>query len=77
MARHVTNTSSAPSLAYAAVNTAIWVIYAALVIVAATVLRFHAPVAEAGFVLVAAAVLYPVRRRAARAANRRFDHRPA
>ncbi len=83
MNRQVTSTSpapsapSAPSAAYAAVNTAIWVVYAALVILGTMVLRFHAPVAEAGCVLILAAVLYPLRQRAERAAKRRFGRRPA
>jgi hypothetical protein len=72
MARHVTSTSSASSPAYTAVNTAIWVIYLALVVLVTMVLRFHAPIAVAGCVLIVAAFLYPVRRRAGRAAKRRF-----
>jgi hypothetical protein len=68
--------SSAPSPTYAAVNVAIWVIYAALVVLATQVLRFHSAVAAAASVLVAAAVFYPLSRLAQRAAKRRFDHRP-
>jgi membrane protein implicated in regulation of membrane protease activity len=75
MARQFTSKGSAPSPAYAAVNTAIWVIYAALVVLATAVLRFHSTVAETAFVLVAVVVFYPLRRRAQRAAKRRFDHR--
>ncbi|HEY6295032.1 MAG TPA: hypothetical protein VIX15_05155 [Streptosporangiaceae bacterium] len=66
--------SSAPSPAYGAVSVAIWVIYAALVVLATQVLRFDSQVAEAGFVLFAALVFYPLRRRAQRAARRRFGH---
>ena len=76
MARQFTSQGAAPSAAYAAVNAAIWVIYAALVVLSTQVLNFHSAVAETAFVLVAAVVFYPLRRRAQRAAKRRFDHRP-
>ncbi len=76
MIRQFTIKSSAPSPAYAAVNAAIWVIYVALVMLATEVLRLHSAVAVAASVLVAVVVLYPPRRRAQRAAKRRFDHRP-
>lgn len=75
MIKQFTSKSSAPSPAYAAVNVAIWVIYLALVVLATQLFGFHAPVAVATSVLVAAAVFYPLRRRAQWAARRRFDHR--
>jgi hypothetical protein len=74
MDEQFTSKSSAPSPAYAAVSVAIWIIYAALVLLATQVLRFHTEVAEAGSVLVAALVFYPLRRLAQRAAQRRFGH---
>ena len=62
-------------LAYAGLNALTWIVYAALVLLATQVLRFDSPVAEAAFTLAAAAVLYPLRRRAAHAARRRLRHR--
>lgn len=76
IARQFTSKNPAPAPAYAAVNVAIWVVYVALVVLATQVLSFHTPVAVAASVLVAGVVLYPLRRRAQRAAKRRFDHRP-
>jgi hypothetical protein len=73
MIRQFRSKGSAPSLAYAAVNTAVWVIYVALVLLATQVVRLHTPVAVAASTLVAAIVLYPLRRRASGAARRRFD----
>ena len=75
MIKKFTSKGSAPSPAYAAVNVAIWVIYLALVVLATQLFGFHTPVAVAASVLIAAAVFYPLRRRAQRAAKRRFDHR--
>jgi threonine/homoserine efflux transporter RhtA len=75
MIRQFSSKSSAPSPAYAAVTVAIWLIYAALVVLATQVFAFHSTVAVAASVLVAAVVFYPLRRRAERAARRRFDHR--
>jgi threonine/homoserine efflux transporter RhtA len=75
MIRQFTSKGSAPSSAYAGVNVAIWVIYVALVVLATQVFAFHSTVAVAAAVLVAAVVLYPLRRRAQRAARQRFDHR--
>ncbi len=75
MIKKFTSKSSAPSPMYAAVNGAIWVIYVALVLLATQVLRFHSTAAVAASVLVAAAVFYPLRRLAQRAAQRRLDHR--
>lgn len=74
MIRQLRSKGSAPSLAYAAMNTAVWVIYVTLVLLATQVLRLHTPVAVAASTLVAAIVLYPLRRRASGAARRRFDH---
>jgi threonine/homoserine efflux transporter RhtA len=74
MNKQFTSKSSAPSPMYAAVNVAIWVIYVALVLLATQVLRFHSTAAVAASVLVVAAVFYPLRRLAQRAAKRRFDH---
>lgn len=75
MNKQFASESSAPSPTYTAVNTAIWIIYAALVVLATQTLSFDNAVAEMGFVLVAAVVFYPLRRYAQRAAKRRFDHR--
>jgi len=72
MIKQFTSKSSAPPPAYAALNVTIWVIYVAMVVLATQVLRFHSTVAVATSVLVAAAVFYPLRRRAQRAAKRRF-----
>jgi len=67
--------SAASSLPYAIVNAVIWVIYAALVLLVAQQLGFVAPVAVTVTVLVAAAALHPLRRRASRAARQRFSRR--
>jgi hypothetical protein len=75
MIKQLTSKGPAPSPMYVTVNVASWVIYVALVVLATQVLRFHSTVAVAASVLVAAAVFYPLRRRAQRAARRRFDHR--
>jgi hypothetical protein len=75
MIKQFTSESSAPSPAYAAANFAIWVVYVALVVLATQLFAFHSQVAVAASVLVAGAVFYPLRRRAQRAAKRRFDHR--
>jgi hypothetical protein len=64
-------------LAYAGLNTLVWVIYVALVLLATQVLRFYNPVAVSAFTLAAAAVLNPLRRRVAHAAKRRFYYRKA
>lgn len=71
MIKQFTSKGLVPSSAYAAVNVAIWVIYAALVVLATQVFGFHGTVAVAASALVAAAVLYPLRQRAQRAAKRR------
>src|SRR5271169_4799082 len=73
MIRQLRSKGSAPSLAYAAMNTAVWIIYLTLVLLATQMLRLHTPVAVAASTLTAAIVLYPLRRRASDAARRRFD----
>jgi hypothetical protein len=75
MVRQSTGKGAAPSLPYAIVNAVIWVIYAALVLLVAQVLGFVVPLAVTVSVLVTAAVLHPLRRRASRAARHRFSHR--
>lgn len=76
MVKQFASKSPAPSPAYMAVNVVIWVIYVALVMLAAQLVGLHTPVAVAASVLIAAVMFYPLRRRAQRAAKRRFDHRP-
>jgi hypothetical protein len=70
-----TGKSSTPSLAYAAVNTVVWIIYAAVVVLAPIVLPSSNPVVVAAVVLVAAVVFHPLRQEVQHAAKRRFDHR--
>ena len=65
----------ASSVAYVAVNSLVWVCYVALVLLATQVFRFHTPLGVAAATLVAAVVLEPLRRRAARAARQRLIHR--
>ena len=75
MTRQSTNKGSAPTWAYAAVNAVIWVIYVTVVLLVSQVLAFSDPVAVTISVLAAALILRPLRRRASRAAERRFSHR--
>ena len=75
MIRQSVSKESAPSLAFTIVNAVVWVIYAVLVLLVSQVLGLVAPVAVTVSVLVTAAVLYPLRRRASRAARQRFSHR--
>ena len=75
MIRPLSSRGHAPSLAYLAVNTLVWVIYVALVLLATQVLQFHSPAAVVVATLAAAVVLNPLRRRAGRAAGQRFGHR--
>jgi hypothetical protein len=70
-----TGKNSTPSLAYATANTVIWVVYAALVVLAPVVLPSSNPVVVTAVVLVAAVVFNPLRRDVQHAAKRRFDHR--
>ena len=70
-----TGKSSTPLRAYAIVNTVIWVIYAAIVVLAPIVLASPNPVVVTATVPVAAVVFHPTRRDLHRAAKRRFDHR--
>ena len=57
---------------YAVANAAIWVFYAALVLLVTWVLAFSDPVAVTVTVLIAALVFRPMRRGMTRAARRRF-----
>jgi len=70
-----TGNTSTPPLAYAAVTTVVWVIYAALVILAPILLPSLNPLLVTAVVLVAAIAFHPPRRDVQRAAKRRFDHR--
>jgi ABC-type bacteriocin/lantibiotic exporter with double-glycine peptidase domain len=67
-----TSTSTA---AYATINGAIWAIYVALVLLVTQVLAFADPLMITASVLITALALRPLRRRASRAAMRRFGHR--
>ena len=75
MIRPSTTKGSAATAAYATINAAIWVIYAALVLLVTQVLAFADPLMITASVLVTALALRPLRRRASRAAMRRFGHR--
>lgn len=70
-----TGKSSTQSLTYATVKTVVWIIYAALVVLAPIVLPSSNPVVVTAVVLMTAVVFHPVRRDVQRAAKRRFDHR--
>ena len=61
------------TLAYAIVTGVLVGVYAALVLLATQVLRFHSSVAVAVSTLVAAALFNPLRRRVQRTVNRRFN----
>jgi hypothetical protein len=71
----VTGKSATQSRTYATVKTVVWVIYAALVVLAPIVLPSSNPVVVMAVVLVAAVGFHPIRRDVQRAAKRRFDHR--
>ena len=73
MIRQLRSKGPAPSLAYAAMNTAVWVIYVTLVLLATRVLGLHTPVAVAASTLAAAALFSPLRWRVQRAVDRRFN----
>ena len=75
MIRQFSSRGHAPSLAYVAMNTLVWVIYVALVLLATQILSFDTPVTVAATTLAAAIVLSPLRRRAANAARQRFNYR--
>jgi hypothetical protein len=61
------------TLAYAIVTGLLVGVYAALVLLATQVFRFHTPVAVAAATLAAAALFNPVRVRVQRAVDRRFN----
>jgi hypothetical protein len=61
------------TLAYAIVTGLLVGLYAGLVLLATSVLRFHSTVAVAASTLVAAALFNPLRRRVQRAVDRRFN----
>ena len=75
MIRQSTTRGPTSTAAYATINGAIWVIYVALVLLVPQVLAFADPLMITVSVLVTALALRPVRRRASRAAMRRFGHR--
>ena len=75
MIRQSTTRGSASTAAYATINGAIWAIYAALVLLVTQVLAFADPLMITASVLITALALRPLRRRASRAAMRRFGHR--
>ena len=75
MIRQSTTKRSASTTAYAIVSAAIWVIYVALVLLVPQVFAFADPLMITVSVLITALALRPIRRRASRAAMRRFGHR--
>ena len=75
MTRQSTTKGSASTPVYATINAAIWVVYGALVLLVPQVLAFADPVMITASVLITALALRPLRRRASRAAMRRFGHR--
>jgi threonine/homoserine efflux transporter RhtA len=72
MVRQSASKGGATSGAYAIANAAIWVFYAALVLLVTWVLAVSDPVTVTVTVLIAALVFRPMRRRITRAARRRF-----
>lgn len=75
MTRQSVSKGSAPSSAYTIINAVIWLVYVALVLLVVQVLAFADPLAVMASVLVTAVVLLPLRRGAARAAQRVFNRR--
>jgi hypothetical protein len=76
MIRQSASKEPTPSAAYTTLNGVIWVIYVALVLLVPPVFAFADPLIVTASVLIAALVLlHPLRRRASRAAMRRFNHR--
>jgi ABC-type bacteriocin/lantibiotic exporter with double-glycine peptidase domain len=75
MIRQSTTKGSASTAAHATINAVIWVIYVALVLLVPQVLAFADPIMITASVLITALALRPLRRRASRAARRRFSHR--
>jgi hypothetical protein len=61
------------TLAYAIVTGLLVGVYAGLVLLATSVLKWHGPVAVAASTLAAAALFAPVRRRVQHAVDRRFN----
>ena len=73
MIRQSASKEPTPSAAYTTLNGVIWVIYVALVLLVPQVFAFADPLMVTASVLIAALVLHPLRRRASRAAMRRFN----
>ena len=74
MIRQSASKEPTQSAAYPTLNGVIWVIYVALVLLVPQVFAFADPLMVTAPVLIAALVLHPLRRRASRAAMRRFNH---
>jgi hypothetical protein len=74
MIRQSASKEPTPAAAYTTLNGVIWVIYVALVLLVPQVFAFADPLMVTASVLIAALVLHPLRRRASRAAMRRFNH---
>jgi hypothetical protein len=72
MAEQPDHPSSSPPPAYLIVTAVVWVIYAALVLLATQVVPFASPVAVATITLAAAALLHPLRLWAQHVAKRQF-----
>jgi hypothetical protein len=70
MTTHPGRKGQPPSLAYAATNTLIWIVYAALVLAVSQVFAFHTTIAVVAVTLIAAVAMHPLRRRASHAAQR-------
>ena len=75
MIRQSASKEPTPSSAYTTLNGVIWVYpHVALVLLVPQVFAFADPLMVTASVLIAALVLHPLRRRASRAAMRRFNH---
>jgi membrane protein implicated in regulation of membrane protease activity len=75
LVRQVSNESARYSPSYAIANALVWAGYATMVVLVTWVLNFASPVAVTVSALVAAVLLYPLRRKAERVARQRFRHR--
>jgi hypothetical protein len=75
MIRQSTTKGSKSTATYATINAAIWVIYVALVLLVIQVFAFADPLTIMASVVIIALALRPLRRRASRAAMRRFGRR--